>query len=89
MKSMSREEARDTTPVPRCCTGTENRASGPSEGPSAFLMCAFFLGLASVAVVVVGGHFPWFILAPLLVLLMFVHVRRIEAKYQRKPESAR
>jgi hypothetical protein len=50
-------------------------------------MCAFFLVLAAIPVVVVSGHFPWFILAPLLVLLMFLHVRRVEAKFHRKPEG--
>lgn len=53
------------------------------------LICAFFLGLGSIAVAVVGGHFPWFVVAPLLVLLMFVHVRRIEAKFSRKPGTPR
>lgn len=54
-----------------------------NEGPSPLLMCAYFLGLASIVVVVIGGQFPWFTLAPLAVLLMAVHVRRLEAKLQR------
>ena len=57
------------------------------EGPSVFLMCAYFLGLASIAVLVVGGHFPWFTLAPAMVLLMVAHVRRVEAKYKRESSS--
>jgi 1,4-dihydroxy-2-naphthoate octaprenyltransferase len=48
-------------------------------------MCAYFLGLASIVVVVIGGHFPWFILAPLAILLMAAHVRRVEAKFGQKP----
>lgn len=54
-----------------------------NEGPSPLLMCAYFLGLASIVVMVIGGQFPWFTLAPLAVLLMAVHVRRLEAKFQR------
>lgn len=65
----------------------ENQAGGANEGPSVFLMCAYFLGLASVAVFIVGGHFPWFTLAPAMVLLMFAHVRRIEAKFQRESSN--
>jgi hypothetical protein len=62
----------------------ESNVRGANEDPSVFLMCAYFLGLASAAVFVVGGHFPWFTLAPAMVLLMFAHVRRIEAKFQRE-----
>ena len=58
-----------------------------NEGPSAFVMCAYFLGLASIVVVVVGGHFPWFTLAPMAVLIMAAHVCRLEAKFKR--DSAR
>ena len=53
-----------------------------NEGPSVFVMCAYFLGLASIVVVVIGGHFPWFTLAPMAVLLMVAHVRRLEAKFK-------
>jgi len=65
----------------------ENYRGGADEGPSVILMCAFFLGLASIAVVVVTGHFPWFTLAPAIVLLMAAHIRRIEAKFERASSS--
>ena len=58
-----------------------------NSGPSVFTMWAYFLGLASIAMIVVGGHFPWFTLAPAIVLLMVGHFRRIEAKYRRKSSS--
>ena len=65
----------------------EKHGNGESAGPSVLLMWAYFLGLASIAVVVIGGHFPWFTLAPAIVLLMVTHFRRIDAKYQRKSSS--
>ncbi len=65
----------------------ENQNGGASGGASVLLMCAYFLGLASIAVVVIGGHFPWFTLAPAIVLLMAAHLRRVEAKFQRKSSS--
>jgi len=72
---------------PRCLFENEKHKGGASEGPSVFLMCAYFLGLASIPVVVIGGQFPWFTLAPAMVLLMGVHVRRVEAKFRRKSSS--
>jgi hypothetical protein len=87
MKAMSIHEPLGS--ASSCLSRSENCGHGASEGPSPFLMCAFFLLLASIPVVVVGGHFPWFILPPLLVLLMFAHVRRVEAKFQRDHESVR
>jgi hypothetical protein len=50
-------------------------------------MFAYFLGLASIAVVVVTGQFPWFTLAPGIVILMVAHFRRTEEKYRRKASS--
>ena len=70
--------------VTRPLVEDEKHRGGANEGPSGLLMCAYFLGLASIAVVVVAGHFPWFTLAPAIVLLMAAHVRRVEAKFQRK-----
>ena len=77
--------ASDDTPL-RSAADVDPRHPA-SEGPSVFVMCAYFLGLASIAVIVIGGHFPWFTLAPMAVLLMAAHVRRLEAKFKR--DSAR
>jgi hypothetical protein len=71
----------------RCSIENEKRKGGASEGPSVLLMCAYLLGLASIPVVVIGGQFPWFTLAPAIVLLMGVHVRRVEAKFRRRSPS--
>ena len=87
MKPISAGEPRGTASPG--VAGGRSRRGGASKGPSVLLICAFFLGLGSIAVAVVGGHFPWFVVAPLLVLLMFVHVRRIEAKFSRKPGTPR
>jgi len=77
--------AREQSPViDRSSTENVKKVGRASEGPSVFLMCAYFLGLASIAVVAVGGHFPWFTLAPLAILLMAAHVRRVEAKFRRE-----
>ena len=77
---MTRTESGST---PLRSAGDINPRSPANEGPSVFLMCAYFLGLASVVVIVIGGHFPWFTLAPIAVLLMAAHVRRLEAKFKR------
>ncbi len=79
---------------------SEKHTSGPStvgmnhrrkvnDGPPVLVMWAYFLGLASIAVVVIGGQFPWFTLAPAIVLLMVTHFRHVEAKYQRKSSDGR
>jgi len=81
---MTRTESSDT---PLHSAVNADPRSAANEGPSALVMCAYFLGLASISVVVIGGHFPWFTLAPMAVLLMAVHVRRLEAKFRR--DSAR
>ncbi len=60
-----------------------------NDGPPVLVMWAYFLGLASIAVVVIGGQFPWFTLAPAVVLLMVTHFRHVEAKYQRKFSDGR
>lgn len=85
MKQMPRKESGDN--APRCLAKNVDQKGRANEEPSIFLMCAYFLGLASIVVVFIGGHFPWFTLAPLAVLLMASHIRRVEAKFQR--ESSR
>ena len=82
MNRMSGEEPGKK--VPRRPVEDKDHGDGANKGTSILLMCAYFLGLASIAVVVVAGHFPWFTLAPAMVLLMAAHVRRVEAKFQRK-----
>jgi len=78
---MTREAFGDT---PRCLAENAHQTGRENNGPSALLMCAYFLGLASIGVVVIGGNFPWFTLAPLAVLLMAAHVRRVEAKFRQE-----
>ena len=51
--------------------------------PSLWIIVSFFLGLASVAVVVVTGQFPWFILAPGIVVLLISYFRYAEARHAR------
>lgn len=53
-----------------------------NSGPTVLIMFAYFLGLASIAVVVVGGQFPWFTIAPCSILLMVAYFRHLEATYQ-------
>jgi hypothetical protein len=55
-----------------------------NNGPTALIMFAYFLGLASIAVVIVGGQFPWFTVAPCTILLMVAYFRHLEATYQRE-----
>ena len=59
-----------------------------NDGPSFLWMAAYFLALGSVAVVALSGQFPWFTLAPLTVLLMFLHFRRVETKLRRQSSRA-
>jgi len=54
-----------------------------AEGPHVLCVGAYFLALASVAVIVVGGQFPWFIVAPVAVALLVAHCRHIEKKLDR------
>ena len=61
-----------------------NNCGSVGDGPSLLIIFAYFLGLASIAVVAISGQFPWFTLGPAIVLLMVVHCRRIEAKFPPK-----
>ena len=54
------------------------------SGPPVLLVAAYFLGLASVAVIAVGGHFPWFTVAPATVLTLIAYFRHVEATLERK-----
>ena len=50
----------------------------------ALIMLGYFLGLASIAVVLVAGQFPWFTAAPATVLLSIAYFRHLDAKYERE-----
>jgi hypothetical protein len=56
-----------------------------SEPAAAVLgMFAYLLVLGSVAVVLVTGRFPWFTVAPAVILLGAAHVRHLEARWERQ-----
>ena len=50
----------------------------------ALIMLGYFLGLASIAVVLVGGQFPWFTAAPATILLSIAYFRHLDAKYEQE-----
>lgn len=56
-------------------------------GPPVLVMFAYFLGLGSIAIVAVGGQFPWFTVAPATVLLLVTYFRHVEATYARNSSS--
>ena len=64
-----------------------NNCGSVGDGPSILIIFAYFLGLASIAVVAISGQFPWFTLGPAIVLLMVLHCRRIEAKFPPKVKT--
>jgi hypothetical protein len=80
------EPGEQASPRP-CKDQLQGEGASEARGPSALLICAYLLGLASIAVVVIGGQFPWFTLAPAMVLLMAAHVRHLEAKFRRESPS--
>lgn len=59
-----------------------------NDKPIAIIMLGYFLGLASVAVLVVGGQFPWFIIAPATILFLVVYFRHLEATYNQKSSTS-
>ena len=67
----------------RCKTDGSEHPSILHRGPSLLLIWAYFLGLASVGVVVIGGQFPWFTLAPGITLLLVAYFRYADVKYER------
>jgi hypothetical protein len=58
--------------------------STQTQGAPVIIIFAYILALASVATVAMGGHFPWFTLAPAMVLMMAGHFRRIEQASKRR-----
>lgn len=50
----------------------------------ALTMLGYFLGLASIAVVVIGGQFPWFTLTPTIILLSIAYFRHLEVKFKQE-----
>ncbi len=72
----------ETTPGP--LTEDANDRGKTNDGPPVLIISAYFLALASIAVVAVGGQFPWFIVAPATVLSLIAYFRHVEATLDRK-----
>lgn len=64
-----------------------NNQEKANDGPPVLVISAYFLALASIAVVAVGGQFPWFTVAPATVLSMIAYFRHVEATLDRKYPS--
>lgn len=58
------------------------RADWSELSPTAFVlgMAGYFLLLGSIAVVVLSNQFPWFMAAPITILLAVAYLRHGEAK---------
>lgn len=57
------------------------------DRPLALFMLGYFLGLGSIAVMVIGGQFPWFTLAPLTILALVMYFRHLEATYEQQSSN--
>lgn len=65
------------------------RSAKLSATASVLGMFAYFLFLGGVAVVVVTGQIPWFIVPPAVVWLSLAYFRYEDRKYARKAEQQR
>ena len=59
----------------------------PVGSTPVLLIAAYFLALASVAVIGIGGQFPWFTAAPATVLSLIAYFRHLDAKMERESSS--
>jgi hypothetical protein len=65
----------------------EDHRGETKSGPPVLVIAAYFVGLASIAVVAVGGQFPWFTVAPATVLSLIAYFRHVEAKLDHESSS--
>ena len=80
-------------PRPDLGAANAERSIGQEEqhriksGPPVLWIAAYFLALASIAVIAVGGHFPWFTVAPATILSLIAYFRHVESTLERESSS--
>ena len=77
--------ARDTKPVAgQSVNGVQILWAKLSPAASVLGMFGYFLLLGSIAAVVITGQFPWFVVAPLTILLSVAYFDHVEKKEARR-----